>query len=374
MTIKNILIASLVIIITTYNNLSALEREAAIKESSINYHEKDPYKKFKRKHLHFVGSSTVYPFATIIAEDFGRINKIGDKNAKTPIIEANGTGGGFKLFCQGVGEKYPDFVNASRPIEKSEIANCLENNIKNPIEINIGYDGIVLANKITGFDYNINLEQLFLALIAEIPDNNGNIKPNQYKYWSDIDKKLPKIAIKIYGPPTSSGTRDSFVEMAIENPCNKNQLFIKSYPDPKIRKQKCRIIRNDGAFIEAGENDNLIVHKLINDKDAMGIFGFNFLRENNATIKAVKLDNQIPNIDNISSGQYPISRPLFIYAKQEHLNIANKMPDFIKEILSDETIGSNGSLAIKGLIPLSKQALNNQKSNILKKIDIITDF
>ncbi len=302
-----------------------------------------------REHIQMVGSSTVYPFASIIAESFGRNTEF-----KTPIVEANGTGGGFKLFCAGVGYEYPDFANASRKIEKSEIKKCAENGVRDISEIKIGYDGIVLANALSGQKYNLTKKQIFLALAAQIPSQDGKkLIDNPNKKWNDIDKNLPNINIAVYGPPSSSGTRDAFAELVLEGPCLQSEQFIFTYKDEKIRKKKCHLIRSDGYFIEAGENDNLIVQKLKNDPEALGIFGFSFLEENRKTIQPAKIDNIVPSFDSIVSGQYSVSRPLFIYFKKEHLDLIKGMQEFVQEIRSPNTIGKDGYLLQKGLIPLA---------------------
>lgn len=311
-----------------------------------------------RNYISIVGSSTVYPFAAVIAEEFGRNAKIKNPKAKTPIVEATGTGGGFKLFCSGVGYNYPDFSNASRPIEKSEIKKCAESGVNDVVEIKIGYDGIVLANSIKGIKYNLTKAQIFLALADEIPDaNSGNLVKNNYQKWSDVDKNLPEIDIAIYGPPSTSGTRDAFVELVMEEPCMALEQYKTVYQDKKIRQKKCHTIRSDGKFIEAGENDNLIVQKLKNDKDALGIFGFSFLEENHEVIQSALINNVVPSFENIVSGSYPVSRPLFIYFKKEHLSLIPQMREFVKEIISKDTIGKDGYLLQKGLIPLTDDEL-----------------
>ena len=310
-----------------------------------------------RDHIQIVGSSTLYPFVATIAEEFGRNNSI-----KTPIVEATGTGGGFKLFCLGIGYKYPDFSNASRKIEKSEIEKCNQNGIKNIIEIKIGYDGIVLANSTIGTKFNLTKKQIFLALAEKIPSKDGKkLVNNFYKKWNEIDPTLPKTKITIYGPPSTSGTRDAFVELAMEDICIKMKEFTFFYPNLKIRQKKCKIIRSDGVFIEAGENDNLIVQKLKNDDNAFGIFGFSFLEENRQTIQPIKINNIEPNFENIASGSYPISRPLFIYFKKEHLNLVPNIKEFIDEIISTDTLGKDGYLMQKGLIPLDDSELKKTR-------------
>jgi phosphate transport system substrate-binding protein len=297
-----------------------------------------------RKHIQIVGSSTVYPFTSVIAETFGR-----DTEFKTPIVESTGTGGGFKLFCSGIGYEFPDFSNASRRIEESEIAKCAEHKINNIVEIKIGYDGIVLANAIKGKKFNLTKEQIFLAL------REGST----YEKWSEIDPSLPNTKITIYGPPTTSGTRDAFIELIMEEPCKKLT---------KLPKKKCGVIRSDGHFIEAGENDNLIVQKLMHDEDALGIFGFSFLEENISVIKAATINNTAPSFDSIVSGKYSVSRPLFIYFKKEHLNLAPGIKEFVQEIVSKNTIGIDGYLLQKGLIPLTNLESKKVRDEVIKAL------
>jgi phosphate transport system substrate-binding protein len=323
------------------------------------------FKAEKRNHIQVVGSSTVYPFTSTIAEEFGRNSKF-----KTPIIEATGTGGGFKLFCSGVGYSFPDFSNASRKIEASEIKKCAENGVKDVVEIKIGYDGIVLANSTTGRKFSLTKKQIFLALAAQVVEKNSSkLVNNYYQKWSDIDESLPKIDIAIYGPPTTSGTRDAFVELVMEHVCVSAKEFIDVYPDPKIRKKKCHVIRSDGKFIEAGENDNLIVQKLKNDPDALGIFGFSFLEENRDTIQSATINQTVPSFENIVSGDYPVSRPLFIYFKKEHLNLIDGMRQFVAEIISKDTIGNDGYLLQKGLIPLTDFELKKVQGEVAASLN-----
>lgn len=314
----------------------------------------------KRNYISIVGSSTVYPFTASVAERFGR-----DKKFRTPTVEANGTGGGFKLFCGGIGYSFPDFSNASRKIEPSEIKNCNENGIKQIGEIKIGYDGIVIANAISGKKMNLTKQQLFLALAEKIP-HNGKLVENPYKKWKDIDPSLPNIAIRIYGPPSSSGTRDAFAELVLEHACINLPEFISEFSDKKIRGKKCRVIRSDGFFIEAGENDNLILQKLKNDKEALGIFGFSFLEENKNSIQASRIDGIEPSFASIISNKYSVSRPLFIYFKKEHFELVPGMKQFIQAIISKDTIGLDGYLVQKGLIPLSNSELKKTRDEVLQ--------
>jgi phosphate transport system substrate-binding protein len=324
----------------------------------------DFFKPKKRAHIHMVGSSTLYPFSATIAETFGR-----DTEFKTPVVEATGTGGGFKLFCSGVGYRYPDFSNASRRIEKSELGKCQENGVKDVVEIKIGYDGIVLANSTLGRKYNLTKKQIFLALAARVPHpKTHQLVENPYKKWSEIDPTLPNINIAIYGPPTTSGTRDAFVELVMEDVCTKMPEFLSAFFDKKTRQKKCHVIRSDGHFIEAGENDNLIVQKLKNDVDALGIFGFSFLEENHGVIQAATIDAVLPTFDSIVSGHYSVSRPLFIYFKKQHLDLVAGMREFIEEIISKNTIGNDGYLLQKGLIPLTDFEMKKVRDDVMREL------
>jgi len=318
------------------------------------------FKNSSRNYISIVGSSTVYPFTATIAEKFGR-----QKKFRTPTVESTGTGGGFKLFCSGIGFEFPDFSNASRKIETSELKRCEENNIKNISEIKIGYDGIVLANSVAGKKFHLTKEQIFLALAEKVP-NRGKLVDNPFKKWSEIDYRLPSIEIRVYGPPSTSGTRDAFVELVLEKACANLPEFITAYPDKKIRQNKCHTIRSDEVFIEAGENDNLILQKLRNDKDAFGIFGFSFLEENKNSIQASTIENIEPSFETIVNNKYSVSRPLFIYFKREHFDLALGMREFIREIVSKDTLGSDGYLVQKGLIPLSDSELNQLRNETLK--------
>lgn len=318
------------------------------------------FKNSSRNYISTVGSSTVYPFTAAIAEKFGR-----QKKFRTPTVESTGTGGGFKLFCSGIGFEFPDFSNASRKIEASELTKCAENNIKNIGEIKIGYDGIVLANSIAGKKFHLTREQIFLALAEKIP-HNGQLINNPFRKWSEIDHRLPAIEIRVYGPPSTSGTRDAFVELVLEKACANLPTFVAAYPDKKVRQKKCHTIRSDEVFIEAGENDNLILQKLRNDKDAFGIFGFSFLEENKNSIQAATIENIEPAFETIINNKYSVSRPLFIYFKREHFDLAPGMKEFIREIVSKDTLGADGYLVQKGLIPLSDSELNQLRSETLK--------
>ena len=320
------------------------------------------FKNNTRDYISIVGSSTVYPFTAAIAERFGRKKKF-----HTPTVESTGTGGGFKLFCSGIGSEFPDFSNASRKIEESELARCQENGIKNIGEIKIGYDGIILANSLAGKKFHLTKAQIFLALAEKIP-HRGKLIDNPFRKWSEIDYRLPAVDIRVYGPPSTSGTRDAFVELVLEKACTDLPEFIAAYPEKKIRQKKCHTIRSGGVFIEAGENDNLILQKLRNDKDAFGIFGFSFLEENKNSIQAATIENIEPTFDTIISTKYSVSRPLFIYFKREHFDLVPGMKEFIREIISKNTLGADGYLMQKGLIPLPDSELKKLRDETLKDL------
>ena len=303
-----------------------------------------------RDQIRIVGSSTVYPFSTTVAEQFGKTSGF-----KTPVVESTGSGGGLKIFCQGVGVDQVDITNASRRIKESEVESCAKNGITEITEIKIGYDGIVLANSKASPKAKISLQQLWLALAKQVPaDEKGTtFKPNPYKKWSDIDPSLPGVAINVLGPPPTSGTRDALVEVAFEKGCTTFPGIkdLKKADEDKF-KTICHTIREDGAYVEAGENDVLIVQKLEADKNAFGIFGFSFLDQNSDQIQGSTIDGSDPTYETISSGAYPISRPLFFYVKNAHVGAIPGMKEYIAEFTSEKAWGPDGYLADKGLIPL----------------------
>lgn len=294
-----------------------------------------------RDQIRIVGSSTVFPFSTTVAEQFGKSTAF-----KTPVVESTGSGGGMKLFCSGVGEEHPDIANASRRIKKIEFDNCADNGI-NITEVKIGFDGIVLGRSKAGTDLDLTLSQIFLALAAKVPVD-GKLVDNPYKMWSDIDPKLPKQKIEVLGPPPTSGTRDAFVEIAMEDGCK----GVAGAKDLGLAKKACHIIREDGAFIEAGENDNLIVQKLESNPNAVGIFGFSFLDQNADKIKAAHINGVPAEFEEIAGGAYPVSRSLYFYVKQQHVGVIPGIKEFVGEFTSENAWGPDGYLIDKGLIPL----------------------
>ena len=305
-----------------------------------------------RDHIEVVGSSTVYPFSTVVAETFGKKTKF-----KTPKIESTGSGGGFKLFCSGNGINTPDITNASRRIKQSEVDKCTANGVNSITEIQIGFDGIAIANSKAGKEFKLTRKDIFLALAKQVPGKtDGELVDNPYKTWKDVNPTLPSIKIEVLGPPPTSGTRDAFAELAMEGGCKKID-WIKALKKKNKSKYKsiCHSVREDGAYIEAGENDNLIVQKLTKNPDALGIFGFSFLDQNSDKVKGASIDGVNITFDAIADGSYPVSRPLFFYIKNDHVGKVPGIKEFLAEFTSDESWGDEGYLTDKGLIPLSEE-------------------
>jgi phosphate transport system substrate-binding protein len=296
-----------------------------------------------RDRILIVGSSTVYPFASAVAEQFGR-----SSGFKTPVVESTGSGGGIRLFCAGADEKTPDITNASRRMKPAELAKCHENGVT-PAEVVIGYDGIVLANSVDGPKFHLTLEQIFRGLAKELPID-GELVMNPHRNWSDIDPSLPNEKIEVLGPPPTSGTRDAFEELVMETAC----AMIGNIPD-----ESCTAIREDGFFVEAGENDNLIVSKLAANPVAVGIFGYSFLDQNPAKIQGAAVGGVEPTFENIAAGRYPVSRSLYFYVKKEHVNEVPGIREYIAEFTSDSAWGDDGYLTKIGLIPLPIEARND---------------
>ena len=299
-----------------------------------------------RDQIQIVGSSTVFPFATAVAEQFGQ-----KTSHKTPVVESTGSGGGMKLFCAGVGENTPDITNASRRIKASEFKKCGENGVT-PIEVKVGFDGIVLANAKSAKPMTLTLQQIFTALAKEIPVD-GKLVANPHKNWSDIDPTLPNTKIEVLGPPPTSGTRDAFVELAMEGGAKKYpSLKALREEDKKTFKAIAHTIREDGAYVEAGENDNLIVQKLEANPNAVGIFGFSFLDQNADKMQGAIVDGVSPEFEKIAAGEYAISRSLYFYVKKEHVGVIPGIEEYVAEFTADVSWGDEGYLVDKGLIPL----------------------
>ena len=301
-----------------------------------------------RDQIRIVGSSTVYPFTTAVAEAFGKATGM-----KTPVVESTGTGGGMKLFCAGVGDDTPDFTNASRQIKKSEFDDCAKNGVTEIVEIKVGFDGLSVAHSTDAKDFGLTKKQLFMALAKMVPDKDGTLIANPNTLWSDVDPSLPATKIEVLGPPTTSGTRDSFAELVMDKGAEQfDSLAALKTSDAKAYEAVWKAMREDGAYVDAGENDNLIVQKLQANADALGIFGYSFLEQNATTIKDVAIDGVAASYDTIADGSYKVARPLFIYVKKQHMADVPGMKEFIAEYVSDKALGEDGYLAEKGLVTL----------------------
>ncbi len=315
-----------------------------------------------RDFINVVGSSTVYPFTTTVAEQFGRQGRF-----KTPKVESTGTGGGIKLFCNGVGPQHADVVNASRRMNASEFDSCRKNGVGAILEVKVGFDGLTISESRRGPRLDLTRRHVYLALAKQVPDpaNPSVLIPNPYTRWSQIDRSLPNIKIEVLGPPPTSGTRDSFHELYMEPGC-------RTYPwintlraqDERRFKRVCHTVREDGAFVEAGENDNLIVQKLEANPNAVGIFGFSFLEENLDKLHGSKIEGVEPSFESIASGKYPASRPLYIYVKKAHIGVIPGLQEFVNEYVSDRAIGEEGYLTDRGLVAQPKAELARTRADV----------
>jgi phosphate transport system substrate-binding protein len=302
-----------------------------------------------RDQIRIVGSSTVFPFASTVVERFGQKGDFA-----TPVIESTGSGGGIKLFCAGVGESHPDITNASRRIKSSELEACAANGVAEVTEVKIGYDGIVLANSRDAEPLQVTVGQLWQALAKEVPVD-GEIQANPHQNWSDIDSSLPDTKIQVYGPPPTSGTRDAFVELVMQVGCEESEAVTQL--DEARMEEVCATMREDGAFIEAGENDNLIVQRLNANPDAFGIFGYSFLEQNMDSVQGSTINGAEPSFENIASGDYPVSRSLYFYDKNAHVGVVPGIEEYVAEFVSEDAVGPDGYLIDKGLIPLEEDEL-----------------
>ncbi len=315
-----------------------------------------------RDYINVVGSSTVYPFSTVVAERFGKTSQY-----KTPKVESTGSGGGLKLFCQGVGVQFPDITNASRRIKASEVELCASNGVNDIVEVLIGYDGIVIGHSKKTENIALSRKDLFLALAKQVPNPDGtpSLIDNPYKTWKDVNPALPARAIEVLGPPPTSGTRDAFAELGLEGGC-KAFDWIKALKKSNKNQYKavCHTVREDGPYIEAGENDNLIVQKLNANPNALGIFGFSFLDQNSDQIEGAKIDNFAPTFESIAEGSYPVSRPLYFYVKKAHVGVIPGMQEYLAEFTSNKAFGEEGYLTEKGMIPLGSELRTQVSSDV----------
>lgn len=324
--------------------------------------------------LKIVGSSTVYPFSSLVAEELGATTSF-----LTPVVESNGSGGGIKLFCAGIDKNTPSIVNSSRKMKKSEFELCNSNQVTNISEALIGFDGIAIAQSSKIKSFNLTKEQLALALAKEVPSQDGKtLVQNPYKKWSDIDKSLPNREIIVYGPPKSSGTRDSFEEMIMQTVFSKNSTYINLYKKDEKANNKYKSyseIRTDGAYVESGENDNLIVQRLTKNEAAIGVFGYSFLVENQDKVVGLSIDSVFPTVEDISSGKYPVARSMYFYIKNQHQKNNPALNEFSKLFMSDKMIGDDGILTEIGLIPLQKDIRQKARDSVINSTKLkIEDF
>jgi phosphate transport system substrate-binding protein len=298
--------------------------------------------------IRIVGSSTVAPFSTTTAEQFGAIS-----DHPAPIVETTGTGGGFKAFCRGIGPTEPSIVNASRQMRDSERALCAEAGIVDPVQIKIGFDGIVFANRKSGPVLDLTKTQIFQALAARLPNGEGGWMDNPHRLWSDIDPALPEMRILVSGPPPTSGTRDAFVEIAMEGGARDYPVLAElEQTDPEAFRARAHEIRNDGAWIDSGENDSTIINTLLRNEDSVGVLGYSFLEQNLDRVKAATIGGTPPTFENIISRDYEVSRSMYFYVKREHLPLVPGLMEFVEEFTQEDAWGPDGYLAEKGLIPL----------------------
>jgi len=303
-----------------------------------------------RKHVHIVGSSTAYPIIAAAAEHFGRHH-----GYTTPVVESTGTGGGIKLFCAGIGLLTPDIAMASRSMKPSERNTCKRHDVTDVREIKIGFDGIVIANSRQAPQLHLSRRDIYLALARWVPspDRPGTLVANPYRTWQQINPDLPNQKIRVYGPPPTSGTRDILVERLMTSAClDEPEMRALLEQDPSSFNQQCHALREDGPFINAGENDARLVRKLVNDRDALGIFGFNFLDRNREILQAASIDSTSPSFESIESGLYPLSRPLYLYIKPRHARIVAGLNQFVDSIIEESSTGPEGRLIDQGLIAL----------------------
>ena len=319
-----------------------------------------------RDQIKIVGSSTVYPFSSSVAEEFGATTSF-----PTPVVESTGTGGGMKLFCSGIEINTPDIANASRRMKTSEFEQCQQNGVTNISEALIGFDGIAIAQSSKNSLFNISKEQLALAVAQLVPSKDGKtLISNPYKKWSDIDKTLPSREIIVYGPPKSSGTRDSFEELILQDVFKNVSAYTAFYKQDEVANKKFKEykdIRTDGAYIESGENDNLIVQKLTKNEVAIGIFGYSFLESNKDKVTALEIDSILPTAQTISDGKYPVARSMYFYIKNQHSKDVPALKEFTNLFMSEKMLADDGILSELGLISLTNDLRVKARDKVLNE-------
>ena len=304
------------------------------------------------------GSSTVFPFATRVAENFARTS-----GGAAPRVESLGTGGGIQAFCQGVGPQTPDIANASRPMKASEFDLCAKNGVTDIVEIKIGFDGIVIATARTGNSFNLRLADLYTALAAQTPGAGGQFVANPNTSWNQVNPALPAQRIQVYGPPPTSGTRDAFLELGMGPSAKLNPaLAAVEAADGDRFETLSHTLREDGVWVDSGENDNAIVQTLTRTPGSIGVFGYSFLEQNLDTVKAESIDGIAPTLDTIADGSYPLARSLYIYVKKAHIGVTPGLQQFVQEFVSQGSAGRGGYLQDRGLVPLPADQLAAQQA------------
>jgi len=325
-----------------------------------------------RDQIQIVGSSTVYPFSSYTAEALGNTTHF-----KAPVVESTGSGGGMKLFCAGAGMDTPDFTNASRRMKAKEFKKCQKNGVKEITEMVVGYDGIAIAQSKKTPGFNLSRHDMMLAVAAEVPSKDGShLVANPYHFWNEINPKLPHRAIRIYGPPASSGTRDAFEDMILKHLTKHIDAYTKLYKADKKKNKKYKKfhnVRQDGVYIPSGENDNLIVQKLARDTEALGIFGYSYLEENSDSIAAATIDGIAPTPDTISGHTYPLARSLYFYIKKSHISKVKGMMEYANLFMSEKMIGDDGECTEIGLIPLPKAERKHYRANLKALTNLTAD-
>lgn len=318
-----------------------------------------------RDQIQIVGSSTVFPYSQAAAEQYAV--KTGNP---APVVESTGTGGGMKIFCQGIGVEHADVTGASRAMKPSEWELCQSNGVTDVSEALLGYDGLAVAHSNNAVDLDLSERDLFLALAAKVPNEAGTaLIDNPYKTWSDVNPSLPNQPILVMGPPPTSGTRDAFVELAMWDGCMQVEFFERGAAAAEkaktYKKENCTAMRQDGLFIEAGENDNLIVQRLKTDNNMIGLFGYSFLYENLDTLKPVLVNGIEVRSATIADGSYPIARPIFFYVKNAHRGVIPGLDEFLAEYVSEDAMGADGYLVERGLVPVDEATLEQVQDDVL---------
>lgn len=351
MVMKSLLlgVASAVLLAACADSVVVKDNAPNTKENASAAHTENTAKVVTGGDIRVVGSSTVYPFSTKVAQEFK------NKTGFNVVVESTGSGGGHKLFCSSADGTSPDIANSSRRQKKSEYDNCVENGVDEIVEVKIGFDGIVLANALDASVMNMSLKDVYMAFAKEVPtsDTDCTLQANPYTVWSDINPDLPNVKIEAYGPPPTSGTRDAFVEIAMEGGAKAVSCLANlRKQDKKAFANIAHTLREDGKWIDAGENDNALVQTLVNTPTAVGVFGYSFLDQNSDKIKGAKIDGTEPKFENIAAGEYPVARSLYFYVKKAHVESTPGLQEFALEFTSDAAAGPGGYLEEIGLVPL----------------------